>query len=82
MSTDKASTKHFFRDYSGEEQPLTLGYMHEMLDRLHCLMNNLQNHLLDHPAAVLAEEDIQTAVDFLSNAYQKVGRHMHELEEE
>ena len=52
------------------------GYTTEGCDRLHVIMCNLSDYLVEHPAIVKAgaEIEVQDALDNLMEAYQKVGR--------
>jgi hypothetical protein len=51
------------------------GYWLEAADRIHIIQNNLEEHVLRHPAVIKgdAEFEIRAAINYLSTAYQKVG---------
>ncbi|MBL4753819.1 MAG: hypothetical protein JKY52_09545 [Flavobacteriales bacterium] len=51
------------------------GYILEGLDRLHIVMCNLSDHLIEHPAIVKAEASdvISHAIELLGTVYQTVG---------
>ena len=56
-------------------------HYHEMMDRLHITMSNVNDHLLQHPVCKL-EKDITSKVDealtLLFQAYQEAGKISHE----
>jgi len=51
------------------------GYILEGLDRLHIVMCNLSDHLVEHPAIVKAgvSDVVSQALELLGDAYQTVG---------
>ena len=61
------------------------GHYLELMDRIHIIMMNIQDHLLDHPLAE-NEKDIQKKIEKASHklwdAYQLVGQKEDEYENE
>jgi hypothetical protein len=55
---------------------LNSGHYHEMMDRLHIIMENINNHLIQHPVAKVdkkVNEKLNTALENLWDAYQITG---------
>ena len=53
-------------------------HYHEVLDRLHVIMTNIDTHILDH--AVMEEhatlkKSVEDSLDTLMDVYQKIGTH-------
>lgn len=51
--------------------------VHEVLDRLHVILSNIDDHLLDHKFVMKNKKirkQIEKASDILSDCYQEVGR--------
>ena len=60
-----------------KKNSINKGHYLELMDRLHIVMMNIQEHIIEHPLA-LNEKDIQKKVEkafkHLWNAYQLVGQ--------
>jgi len=55
---------------------LNSGHYHEMMDRLHIIMSNIDDHLLQHPVAKIDKKlnlHLNKALEELWNAYQVAG---------
>jgi hypothetical protein len=55
---------------------LNSGHYHEMMDRLHIIMENINDHLIQHPVAKVdkkVNEKLNTALETLWDAYQITG---------
>ncbi len=54
------------------------GYWLEAADRIHVIQENIQSHLVDHPAIIKADvqEDIDMAMECLQRAYNLVGSNL------
>lgn len=53
------------------------GHYHEMMDRLHVIMSNIDDHLIKHPVAKVDKElnlHLNKALEELWQAYQIAGR--------
>jgi hypothetical protein len=83
MQTDgPIMNKEFWMNPPNLNKPdLTPGHYLELMDRLHIIMCNIQEHCIEHP---VAEEykDLQFKLEYalgqLWDAYQEVGRLDHE----
>lgn len=56
-------------------------HYHELLDRLHVIMTNCDEHLLSHsvtPNEIEVEQHIQSALKHLMKAYQIIGNKAYE----
>jgi len=59
-----------------ENIELNAGHYHEIMDRLHIIIDNLDNHILKHPVSLQHKKirkKINKAIDVLSQTYQLVG---------
>ncbi|WP_136420405.1 hypothetical protein [Herbaspirillum sp. ST 5-3] len=54
-------------------------HKHELLDRIHCLNEMFDSLILNHPAAVLMQKELEKAAESLGKLYQKAGMIRHEL---
>jgi hypothetical protein len=55
---------------------LNPGHYHEMMDRLHIIMENINDHLIQHPVAKVDKKvnaKLNTALENLWDAYQITG---------
>jgi hypothetical protein len=55
---------------------LNPGHYHEMMDRLHIIMENINDHLIQHPVAKVDKKvnaKLNTALEELWEAYQLTG---------
>jgi hypothetical protein len=55
---------------------LNPGYYHEMMDRLHIIMENINDHLIQHPVAKVDKKvnsHLNKALEELWEAYQVTG---------
>jgi hypothetical protein len=55
---------------------LNSGHYHEMMDRLHIIMENINDHLIQHPVAKVDKKvnaKLNTALENLWDAYQITG---------
>jgi hypothetical protein len=55
---------------------LNSGHYHEMMDRLHIIMENINDHLIQHPVAKVNKKlnaKLNTALENLWDAYQIAG---------
>jgi hypothetical protein len=55
---------------------LNPGHYHEMMDRLHIIMENINDHLIQHPVAKVDKKvnaKLNTALENLWDAYQIAG---------
>ena len=55
---------------------LNPGHYHEMMDRLHIIMENINDHLIQHPVAKVDKKlnaKLNTALENLWDAYQTAG---------
>ncbi len=55
---------------------LNPGHYHEMMDRLHVIMENINDHLIQHPVAKVDKKlnaKLNTALENLWDAYQITG---------
>jgi len=55
---------------------LNPGHYHEMMDRLHIIMENLNDHVIQHPVAKVNKKlnaKLNTALENLWDAYQIAG---------
>ena len=67
-----------------EEQEVNPGHYPELMDRLHVMCSNIDEHLLSHPLTVKEEflKLLMTdAQKLLSKAYQEIGNLEQEMEE-
>jgi hypothetical protein len=68
-----------------KKNSINKGHYLELMDRLHIVMMNIQEHIIEHPLA-LNEKDIQKKVEKaqykLWEAYQLVGNKEDEYENE
>ena len=59
------------------ENKINPGHYHEMLDRLHVIMSNIDDHLLQHPVAK-ANRNVSSLINYalenLWEAYQLTGQ--------
>ena len=59
------------------KKKINYGYIHEALDRLHIIMENIDDHIINHP---ICEKDkkirkkVNKALDNLAAAYQLAGK--------
>lgn len=49
-------------------------YQHEMLDRIHVLLETFDTHICNHPFNCYIKEDSEKIIDSLQDLYQKVGK--------
>jgi hypothetical protein len=55
---------------------LNSGHYHEMMDRLHIIVENINDHLIQHPVAKVDKKvnaKLNTALENLWDAYQITG---------
>jgi hypothetical protein len=55
---------------------LNPGHYHEMMDRLHIMMENINDHLIQHPIAKVDKQlrlHLNNALEELGEAYQVAG---------
>lgn len=66
-----------------EEQKINPGHYLELMDRIHIVMMNVQDHLLEHPLTQKykdVEKQIEDAQHNLWEAYQLIGQKDYENE--
>ncbi len=67
------TTKYTFTDCSGIEQPLTQGYIHELLDRVHCIRDSFYSHCIEHPAEIIVRKELEECFQMMCDICQKIG---------
>lgn len=63
-----------------ESYVLNNGHIHEAIDRLDVSINYLQSTLAEHSligSVIEYEAQVQSAIEILSDLYQKIGQHEH-----
>jgi hypothetical protein len=62
-----------YTDCSGKEQDIDMFHMHGLIDRVHVISRMFNDHVTDHPAAILLADDIEEIARKLRRLYQKIG---------
>ena len=71
-----------YTDCDGKERQLDAFHLHELLDRAHVARQMFEDFVVDHPAAKIAQAEIDKASRALGEAYQAIGRASFDIEQE
>lgn len=62
-----------YTDCTGSKRLLDKYHMHEIIDRVHLIQEQIECFIERHPAGALVEEEMSEVQSILSKVYQKLG---------